>query len=407
MENSSQNTEQNSGHPLDSKPEQQKAEDMTAEQTNGRTSSESSAFAQVMTQMNIADINAFDVHYEKLWQEASENKEILSVLICEIDYFNAYNTHYGHQAAAFMLLVVALELKKKCEEFGFFLARYKADKFVILIKGSELKKVEEVAESLRHNVEKSKTEHKFSKVSNVVTLSIGTSNIYPTSMKMLMQEADNALCVAQISGNKHASLSLVKDIKVEEKTDKILTKTATPLTAVIPSSTQEKPLIKSTAEAVNKSPSTLNFELTQNKKEALSEEVDMISRLKGVTPSPDELTLQPKNQSNEKPDMLSRFKKMMPSSDKLALKQEDTLTEEVDMISRLKGIAPSPNTVVPPKEELAEKGDKLSRFKNMIPSSKKLDVQDEEKSNYDELKEELEKLKRKSEGEKPPPVRYY
>ncbi len=162
------------------------------QQTEAKVSSETSAFGLVMSQMNIADRHEFDTHYAQLWEEASEEKQLLSVLICEIDFFEAYNENYGHQAAAFMLLVVGLALKNICEEFDCFLARCKGDKFAILIKGGDLTKTREVAEALRQTVEKSQTEHKYSSVSDIVTLSIGVSSTYPTSMNMLMKEADTA-----------------------------------------------------------------------------------------------------------------------------------------------------------------------------------------------------------------------
>ncbi|WP_019613942.1 diguanylate cyclase domain-containing protein [Psychromonas ossibalaenae] len=169
-------------------------------QPDEKVSSETSAFEQVMSQMNIADRHAFDMQYDKFWAEASDESELLSVLICEIDFFKAYNDNYGHQASAFMLLVIGLALKNTCEEFGCFLARYRGDEFAILIKGGDVKKTRDIAETLRQAVEKSRTEHNFSDVSDIVTLSIGISSIFPTSMKILMNAAGSALTSAKVSG---------------------------------------------------------------------------------------------------------------------------------------------------------------------------------------------------------------
>lgn len=163
-------------------------------------SAETSAFEQVMSQMNIADRGAFDNKFSQLWQEASDDNELLSIFMCEIDFFKAYNDNYGHQGASFMLLVVGLALKNMCEKYGCFLARYKNEEFAILLKGGDQQRALEVAESLRKAVEASRTEHKYSSVSKIVTLSIGVSSIHPTSMKMLMRVADSALHDAKISG---------------------------------------------------------------------------------------------------------------------------------------------------------------------------------------------------------------
>lgn len=176
--------------------------------TEEKVSSESSAFEQVMSQMNIADRYAFDMQYDKYWQHASENGELLSVLICEIDYFKDYNDNYGHQGSAFMLLVIGLALKNACEKFGCYLAHYRGDEFAIIVKGGDVEAAQKIAESLRVTVEQSRTEHKHSRVSDVVTLSIGLSSVYPTSMKVLMQKSANALAGAKKLGHNQVCSSI-------------------------------------------------------------------------------------------------------------------------------------------------------------------------------------------------------
>ncbi|GLS92215.1 hypothetical protein GCM10007916_32850 [Psychromonas marina] len=173
-----------------------------------KVSSEISAFEQVMTQMNIADRHAFEMQYEKYWQQAGDDGALLSVLICEIDFFKAYNDHYGYQGSAFMLLVISLALKNTCEKFGCYLAHYYGGEFAVLIKGGDVNAAEEIAESLRLAVLESRTENNFSKVSNVVTLSIGTSSIYPTSMKALIKQSTNALNRAKKTGHNQVCSSV-------------------------------------------------------------------------------------------------------------------------------------------------------------------------------------------------------
>jgi len=165
-----------------------------------KSNTESSAFDQVMSQMSIADRPAFDIKYDRYWKSASENGELLSVLICEIDYFKAYVDNYGHQGASFMLLVIGLALKNTCEKYGCYLAHYRGDEFAILIKGGDVSEIEEIGEALRLAVEQSRTEHKYSSVSDVVTLSIGISSVYPTSLSVLIQNSQNALHSAKKAG---------------------------------------------------------------------------------------------------------------------------------------------------------------------------------------------------------------
>ena len=181
--------------------------------------SESSGFEQVMSQMNIADRGAFDKQYERLWQEAGNEGASLSVLLCEIDSFRAYIDNYGKQGASFMLLVVGLALKNICDKYGCFLAHYQKEEFGILVKEKNEEEALVIAEALRKAVEESQTEHKFSNVSNVVTLSIGVSSIYPNSMAILIQKANNTLQQARVSGRNQVSVDfpLENDLPVAEE----------------------------------------------------------------------------------------------------------------------------------------------------------------------------------------------
>lgn len=196
-------------------------------QSEETVSPETSAFEQVMSQMNIADRSTFDKKYTQLWQEASEEGELLSVFMCEIDLFKAYHDNYGQQGASFMLLVVGLALKNTCEKYGCYLAHYQKEEFVILVKGGDEKSTLEIAESLRKAVEDSRTEHKFSSVSKVVTLSIGVSSLYPNSMQILMQKVNNALDEAKLGGRNRICSSFPEVI-----TDNVLQDVSQPIEEV-------------------------------------------------------------------------------------------------------------------------------------------------------------------------------
>lgn len=180
---------------------------------------EASAFDKVMSQMSIADRAAFDKKYDQLWHEASNDNELLSVYLCEIDFFKAYVDNYGQQGASFMLLVVGLALKSICDRYGCFLAHYQKEEFGILMKGGSEEEVLEIAEALRQAVEGSQTEHKFSSVNRVVTLSIGVSSIYPNSMAVLMQKANHTLHQAKLCGRNQVYGDFPKknDVYISEK----------------------------------------------------------------------------------------------------------------------------------------------------------------------------------------------
>lgn len=177
--------------------EQRNTDSVALEAVNN---SEISGFGKVMSQMNIADRQCFDIEYAQCWKKASSKSEAISTLLCEIDFFKAYRDNYGSQGASFLLLVVGLALKTICDKHGCFLAHYENAVFVVLFQGEESEKVLEVAEALREAVEAAQTEHHFSSAQRVVTLSVGVANIYPNSMSLLMEKANNALQQAQSAG---------------------------------------------------------------------------------------------------------------------------------------------------------------------------------------------------------------
>lgn len=169
---------------------------------------ESSAFQQVMSQMNIADKLAFGHEFSNLWDEGSKNGSCLTVFICEIDFFESYHENYGEQGTSFMLLVIGLALKNICEQYNCFLAHYKNDSFAILMLEQSDFKAADIAEQLCKAVEQTRTEHKYSKVSDIVTLSVGVSSNYPISMKMLLKKTNSVLEISKSTGRNTVTTDL-------------------------------------------------------------------------------------------------------------------------------------------------------------------------------------------------------
>ncbi|GLS91487.1 hypothetical protein GCM10007916_25560 [Psychromonas marina] len=169
---------------------------------------EKSAFQEVMSQIDISDRHAFDHQYKQLWCKGAVQGSCLSVFICEIDFFEAYRENYGEQSASFMLLVVAVALKGVCERNNCFLAHYENASFAILMIDANDLNAADIAEQLRQAVEQTGTEHKYSSVSDVVTLSIGVSSNYPISMQTLFDKTNAILKVSKSNGRNKVSTDL-------------------------------------------------------------------------------------------------------------------------------------------------------------------------------------------------------
>lgn len=175
-------------------------------QTEEKLSSEASDFEVKMLNdelTGIANRRAFDLQFAKLWQEACEEQELLSLVMCDIDFFKYYNDNYGHQKGDQALQCVANALQDVCEKSDCFVGRYGGEEFVVLIKGGNATKALKVAENIRQAIEKSHIEHLYSSVNTILTMSMGLSSLFPSelnSMKTLLAEADRALYDAKESG---------------------------------------------------------------------------------------------------------------------------------------------------------------------------------------------------------------
>lgn len=178
------------------------------------------SFELVMSQMNIASVDDFNQAYSQQWQSAAMEKELLSVLVCEVDFYHAYVENHGEQGASFMMVSIALLLKNICEKNDYFLSFNDHHGFSVLIKGNTPEEVFKVAAEFCDAVKASKVAHEKSKVNNIVTLSVGTSSFYPTTPSTFKEDAQKALDKAKNGGgNTVRDVSFIKPIELMAITD--------------------------------------------------------------------------------------------------------------------------------------------------------------------------------------------
>jgi diguanylate cyclase (GGDEF)-like protein len=185
-----------------------------------RYKNKKSPFQEVMSQMNIEDKFAFEKKCSQLWHEGGEKGSCLSIFFCEIDFFEAYRANYGEQSASFTLIVVGVALKEICEKNGCFLAHFNDGCFAILMLDVNDAKAIEIAEQFRQAVEHSATEHKYSQVSDIVTLSVGLSSSYPVSMGKLIAKTAHGLETAKSTGCNKVSLCIPASLNSNLETKK-------------------------------------------------------------------------------------------------------------------------------------------------------------------------------------------
>jgi diguanylate cyclase (GGDEF)-like protein len=121
----------------------------------------------------------------------------------DIDFFKAYNDHYGHQKGDRSLRAIARALVDGVHRAGDFVARYGGEEFALLLPGLDAEHAAELAESVRTRVEALGRPHPTSPVAPVVTISAGVASRAPrrnTAPATLLEAADRALYAAKRAG---------------------------------------------------------------------------------------------------------------------------------------------------------------------------------------------------------------
>lgn len=126
----------------------------------------------------------------------------LSLILCDIDCFKAYNDTYGHQAGDVCLQKVAGAIRDAVDVPLGLVARYGGEELVVVLPNTELPRAVEVAEEIRKAVRTLGIVHAKSSASDRVTLSLGvaTTSIKDCTPEMLIAEADMALYEAKKGG---------------------------------------------------------------------------------------------------------------------------------------------------------------------------------------------------------------
>ncbi len=145
----------------------------------------------------------FDLELARECRNATHSAKPLSLIMLDIDFFKAYNDSYGHQEGDKCLTLIAATLNKTIRKPGDIVFRYGGEEFAVILSETDAEGAKIVAENLRCEVENLKIPHIGSKVSNIVTVSVGVSTIVPNPYLIpdkLVSFSDKALYQAKKDG---------------------------------------------------------------------------------------------------------------------------------------------------------------------------------------------------------------
>ncbi|MDP2902393.1 MAG: sensor domain-containing diguanylate cyclase [Methylovulum sp.] len=154
----------------------------------------------------------FDEHYKIAFHNAIRQRQCLSILMVDIDYFKNYNDYYGHLSGDNTLRAVAQALKSQLFRASDVIARYGGEEFVLILPDLSAGQAEKVAEKLKNSVFNLAIPHKNSPLFNQVTISIGLSVGMPKVEYDILGRADAALYLAKQQGrNRCVALPLLDE----------------------------------------------------------------------------------------------------------------------------------------------------------------------------------------------------
>lgn len=151
----------------------------------------------------IANRRCFDKTLELEWQQMNRDKQPLSLILCDLDFFKLYNDNCGHQGGDECLKQVAEILKRNARRAGDLAARYGGEEFAVILPRTDASGARRVAESIRSDLKAAAIDHPGSKVSKFVTISMGVASAVSgdeLSVEDIILAADRSLYQAKLEG---------------------------------------------------------------------------------------------------------------------------------------------------------------------------------------------------------------
>lgn len=158
----------------------------------------------------IANRRHFDQALDSEWRRCVRGARPVTVILIEIDFFQAFSDHYGQQAAERSLRQVAQCLKAGLNRSPDLTARYDGDKFVCLLPETPLEGALIKAEAQRQAILKLTIPHQQSMLANgMISISLGVAVMIPLNgieEHMLVEAAERALDEAKQAGGNQVSV---------------------------------------------------------------------------------------------------------------------------------------------------------------------------------------------------------
>ncbi len=143
----------------------------------------------------------------KVWAQREQRREPLGLLVIDVDFFKAYNDHYGHVRGDQCLQHVARIVQSVAQGLQGHAVRFGGEEFVVMLPGCSPAQALRAGHELCRAVSGAKLPHAASGAIPVVSVSVGAASMLPASSdtpQALIALADAALYEAKRQGRNRA-----------------------------------------------------------------------------------------------------------------------------------------------------------------------------------------------------------
>lgn len=127
----------------------------------------------------VANRRMFDSLFDEEWNRAQRNRQPLSLILADIDFFKQYNDHYGHIQGDECLRRIGHLLGSAATRARDLLARFGGEEFALILPETDATAAIHIAERCRTLIFKAQIPHAGSPAGAMLTLSLGVGTITP------------------------------------------------------------------------------------------------------------------------------------------------------------------------------------------------------------------------------------
>jgi diguanylate cyclase (GGDEF)-like protein/PAS domain S-box-containing protein len=139
----------------------------------------------------VANRRRFDAIIEIEWSNARRNRQPLSLIMLDIDYFKQYNDRYGHLEGDACLKRIARVLSSAATRARDLMARFGGEEFVLVLPETDEAAARKLADRCRDLLLAERIPHESSPIGSTLTISLGVGTAIPDLGDELMAFLDS------------------------------------------------------------------------------------------------------------------------------------------------------------------------------------------------------------------------